>query len=437
MPSFIALLEQCAFPSIGHFTLDYKTTSSRGSVVAEFSESSLPLSLPGVYLQCSKLRTSQYPQLYRRNVWHIEPAFLDATIMGAFFGGNIQHYKEFVDYQARILENFRTYFFYCIHDENGHRIPRKTIREIREFQPLFQLFLGGFLECLQSFQSGSTIMRRTVSVNNLKIMKTLGDDHIPLVGTLDVMIFSHSDERIVDVCMSDSHIELKSPFGALYHSQSAKEIDQLIAETDCVSAMKADSSVSPSSGPTIGALTDLFSLNLIYHDESSSNSRAFYLTSPVVEPRSYIQQLLVLCMQSADVAKLTVSSMVSSIPFLEEERVEDEVEQGGGGGGKDGFDDADKIEEGTHQQHHQQQQQQQQQQQGGKEREAIKCWYSEDDENTDSTRSSTHVHPTIIYIKSDKEEELEEDFEFLRQFEMRRTGVTLTRSNLEALGALR
>jgi hypothetical protein len=199
--------------------------------------------------------------------------------------------------------------------------------------------------------------------------------------------------------------------------------------------MKADSSVSPSSGPTIGALTDLFSLNLIiYHDEKSSNSRAFYLTSPVVEARSYIQQLLVLCMQSADVARLAASSVSASIPLPEEEeeRVEDEVEEeGGGGGGKDdGFDDADKIEEGTHQQ------QQQQQQQGGKEREAIMCWYSEDD-ITDSTRSSTHVHPTIIYIKSDKEEELEEDFEFLRQFEMRRTGVTLTRSNLEALGAIR
>ena len=412
VPSFIAKIEECKFPSHRNFSLDYKNTSMDNSVAGSYSdESSFPLTSKAGYLYCSRFRTSRYPQLYRRKLWKIEPNLLDAMNLDEFFGGDDQLYGDFVDDQTRKLEKFRTFFYYYLYDVNGLRIKKETISEPGDFQPLFQLFFGGFLECLQSFHSDSRKVRRTVSVNTQELIKYVGDSQIPLTGSLDVMIFSHSDETTVDdVCMSDSHIELKSPFGALYHSQLADQaIDQLIAETDCVSAMKATAGAS---GPTIGALTDLFSLNLIY--QANSNGRDFYLTSPVVESRAYVQLLIVLCLRSAAVERLAAVSVMENLALPEEEERADD--EGGGDHGKEDFDDVDE-EKGTHPQQQQQQQQQ--------------------EKNTGSAPSYKKAKPIVMYIKDDKREELEEDFEFLRQYEMRRTGVTLTRANLAALGGLR
>ena len=436
VPSFIAKIEECKFPSHRNFSLDYKNTSMDNSVAGSYSdESSFPLTSQAGYLYCSRFRTSEYPQLYRRKLWTIEPKLLDAMNLDEFFGGDNQLYGDFVDDQTRKLEKFRTFFYYYLHDVNGLRIKKETMSEPGDFQPLFQLFFGGFLECLQSFRSDPRKVRRTISVNTLELMKTavVGDDQIPLTGSLDVMIFSNSGdcECIVNnVCMSDSHIELKCPFGALYNSQSDQAIDQLIAETDCVSAMKATTAGTASAGPTIGALTDLFSLNLIY--QANSNSREFYVTSPVIDSRAYIQQLIVLCLRSADVERLAALSVTDTLALPE--RVDDE----GGGVGeateggdhvKENVGDVDE-EKGAHQQ------QQHQQQQRGLKRE---CWGSEEKKDyTGSAPSFKKVaKPIVMYIKDDKREELEEDFEFLRQYEMRRTGVTLTRANLAALGGLR
>jgi len=413
LPSFIATIEECNFPSHCNFSLNYKSTL-RGSVPGSYSKSSLPLTKEG-YLNCSRFRATKYPHLYCRKLWKIEPTLVDAKNLEEFFCGDNQHYEDFVDDQTIKLEKFRTFFFFYLHDDNGVRKPKMEMSEPSTFQPLFQLFFSGFLECLQSFRNDPRKVRQTVSVNSLELTKHVGQ--FPLTGSTDVMIFSHIDDSIVDACMSDSHIELKSPFGALYHSQSAQAIDQLIAETDCVSAMKATVGAS---GPTIGALTDLFSLNLIF--QANSNSRDFYLTPPVVESRAYISQLIVLCLSIAAVEGLAASSLTENLALIVDE----------GEGVDHGKEDDVDEEKGINQQQQQQQQQQpqQQQQQEGWKRDALMCWGYEEEKNTGSA-----VKP--IVFKDDKREQLENEYEFLRQYEMRRTGVTLTRANLAAIGGLR
>ena len=108
----------------------------------------------------------------------------------------------------------------------------------------------------------------------------------------------------------------------MLQTQPEQHIDQLIVETACVSAMKAAAKASENGGtssnstaaPTVGALTDLFALHLIYQSNVG-----------FLEPRTYIQQLLVLCLESSAVRSLAdASSMAANETLLLEEDQESE-----------------------------------------------------------------------------------------------------------------
>ncbi len=107
----------------------------------------------------------------------------------------------------------------------------------------------------------------------------------------------------------------------MLQTQPEQHIDQLIAETACVSALKAAAKASENGGtssnstaaPTVGALTDLFALHLIYQSNVG-----------FLEPRTYIQQLLVLCLESSAVRSLADASMTANETLLLEEDQESE-----------------------------------------------------------------------------------------------------------------
>ena len=85
---------------------------------------------------------------------------------------------------------------------------KKSIPEVKAFQHLFQLSLGGFLKCLETV-TGSA--KRTTSVNSQMLTKAnIGAKSF--AGYLDAMIFPNSTLGDDDVCFSHSHFELKSPF---------------------------------------------------------------------------------------------------------------------------------------------------------------------------------------------------------------------------------
>ena len=410
--SFVNAVDACNFSSTIDPSVDYKRPV-RGSARARNSRS-LASSVHSSHqneIQCSKFRIHMLPLLYSKRKWDVEPLILHSAIL-ALFHGDEERCERFITDQSRKLEAFRTFFFFYIHDGDGVLQDSKSIPEVKIFQPLFQLFLGGFLKCLETDTNTS---KRTASVNSQKLTKAnIGEKSF--TGYLDVMIFpKHFLED--DVCMSHSHFELKSPFSSLCRSHAEKDIDQLIAETACVSAMKA--AINSTAAPTVGAITDLFAMHLIYQVDSKNTK--YYLTySGVLESRIYIQQLLVLCLESSAVSSLAAASVAEDeILILEEdqesEQNDPECEVG------DIDVDVDKG--------------QQQLPQGGLKGGMMSDGLKENANN--SNTSKAYREDCTISFNYEEEDDLADQLEFLRQYEMCRTGITLTRANLALLGGTR
>ena len=108
-------------------------------------------------------------------------------------------------------------------------------------------------------------------------------------------------------------------------SASASSLTQ--SETACVSAIKAAAKASENGGitssaptavPTVGALIDQFALHLIYQPDWEREENLYVSNLGVLEPRTYIQQLLVLCLESSAVCSLADASMAANeTPLLE------------------------------------------------------------------------------------------------------------------------
>ena len=244
-------------------------------------------------------------------------------------------------------------------------------------------------------------------------------------GYLDTMIFPNSTLGDDDVCLSHSHIELKSPFSSLLQTQPGQHVDQLIAETACVSAMKAAAKASENGGTssnstaarTVGALTDLFALHLIY--QSDWENKHYYISNfGFLEPRAYIQQLLVLCLESSAVCSLAAASVTVNDTLTLEDGQESEQNDS-----KCGQGDVDEA-------------QQQQPEGGGLKRGSTGDGWEGNAINNNAGRAY-HKHATISFKYEAYEDDIADQLEFLRQYEMRRMGVTLTRANLALLGGTR
>ena len=219
------------------------------------------------------------------------------------------------------------------------------------------------------------------------------------------------------------HIELKAPYGSLYHSNSQSSIDQLMAETDCISsAMRnADTAGVENRSTTLGALTDIFSIFLMYHDRRSSNREFLVTADSILDPLRYIKSLLTLCLSVDALAAITTTAAVvveNSLSATLSATGAGDGGEGHEGGGDD--DDAFGDHEGE---------------------DASEEEDGDDGRYKKAKQGSSHgekVGQDGVYEFNFKDEgeqeEWEEKMEFLRQCEMKRPGTTLTISNIIAHG---
>ena len=210
------------------------------------------------------------------------------------------------------------------------------------------------------------------------------------------------------------HIELKAPYKKLYHSKSYSSIDQLMAETDCISAMRnANTAGVENRTTTVGALTDIFSIYLMFHDRRSSNREFFVTADSSLDPFSYIKCLLTLCLSVDALAEITSTAVVVVEKSLSANLSALGAGDGGEGGHGDGDDDNESEEEDG----------------------------DDDGCHKKAKQGSSHGYKVgqdgvyeINFKDEDAQEEWEEKMEFLRQCEMQRLGTTLTISNIIAHG---
>ena len=139
----------CNFSTTFNTSIEYK--KPRGSVPVRGSSlaSSVHAFQPDE-IQCSRFRIKMLPHLYFKRKWNMEPALLNDTIL-VLFCGDEACCESFISDQAQKLEAFRVFFFcYGYGDEGDQQESKISIPEVNLFQPLFQLFLDGFLKCLET-----------------------------------------------------------------------------------------------------------------------------------------------------------------------------------------------------------------------------------------------------------------------------------------------
>ncbi len=362
-------------------------------------------------IDCSKFRQSNVSSgEYKLSPWTFNDVSVQSVIVNDLFGGDENLFATFVADQIISLELFRKYFF------NYGLFTGRSIDEEAVFQPIFQIFLKGFLDALRSADDAKyfeNFMANTDVIDTVVINKF--GRAVRLSGRTDVIIIQNpSNAQAIKPRNSICHIELKAPYKKLYHSNSQSSIDQLMAETDCISAMRnADTAGVENLTTTLGALTDIFSIYLMFHDRRSSN-REFFVTAGSLDPLSYIKRLLTLCLSVDALAEVTTTAAV-----VVEKSLSATLSAPGAGDSSERHDDDDDVfgDEGSEEED------------------------GDDGCHKKAKQGSSHGYKVgqdgiyeINFKDEDAQEKWEEKMEFLRQCEMQRLGTTLTISNIIAHG---
>ena len=162
----------------------------------------------------------------------------------------------------------------------------------------------------------------------------------------------------------------------------------------------------------------LFALHLIY--QSDWESKIFYISNlGVLEPRIYIQHLLVLFLESSALRRLADASVAANerVSLAEDQ----ESEQ------NDSACELGDVDETQQQQPHG----------GGLKRGSTGDGW-EGNTTSNNAGKAYRKHPAISFKYEEyDDDDIADDLEFLRQYEMRRAGVTLTQANLALLGGIR
>ncbi len=387
-----------------HYIEDYR--ANRSSREPNGGNTATGTRYQGGSLQCSAFRQIKMQQdEYKLSSWTIDPEPLQEIILKDLFDSDTKRFNTFIDDQINKLEQFRKYFFSYISITQG------AIDEETVFQPIFQIFLKGFLGALNQDEDARHLENLMANGDTFETYRTNKfGDVIRLSGRTDVTVYlssTLSKKPINSIC----HIELRSPYEKLHQSDSLSSIDQLMAETDCISSMRNLNSAVGRTTTTLGALTDMFSINLMYHNRRDNN-REFFATTKILEPRGYIRSLLTLCLSATAIATIT-----STVPEEAAAVVENSLSAALSGDVDDDGDDFYEYDGA-----------QDDRDNGGESRrKKAKRGSSHGEED------GMHIYE-INFNDEDERDAWENKLTFLRQCENRRQGVTLTIANIIAHG---
>jgi hypothetical protein len=240
--------------------------------------------------------------------------------------------KKFITDQSEVLQELRKLFYNCCfvrtseRNEQQFSLKQKHINELTFFQPIFQSFL-------ENFATGLSLSDEIVGAQSIVLDARIADE-LHLVGFTDLMIFEHTANTNASAVDCHSIVELKSPFGDLYRSGSAAAKDQLCGELTAVANLKLDmkkemvttkqenlfgeedsisnkknrfdcvqsnvfstlnKKIEETSFVIVGALTDLFCLNIMFCIQDNSNSKLkCYITSHILDAEDYLLHLILL-----------------------------------------------------------------------------------------------------------------------------------------------
>jgi hypothetical protein len=207
--------------------------------------------------------------------------------------------------------------------------------ETAEFQPIFIDFLASIVErCL----AGGVAL--SAQKNKLEGKLFIRDEsnietEKEVNGHTDVLVVRR-EESAADWTDSDTlkfHVELKSPFGALYQRSANAAKDQVVIETEIIVKMLAAEG-SGRCRRVFGALTDLFAIAIVVReaqgDDESHHQPITYISRRRVDPRGFLLRLLLLFCDLEDVTWRDLLSR--SMTLIDTAAAEDDDAEAGEGG---------------------------------------------------------------------------------------------------------
>ena len=248
---------------------------------------------------------------------------LAKLVCESLFNSDDEEMNNFVQDQSAILRELRKAFYFRYKAGN-------KFTETAEFQPIFIDFLGPIVErCL-----GGVAL--SAQKNKLEGKLFIGDDENRVTekevnGHTDVLVLRCKElaDDWTDSNVLKFHVELKSPFGALYQCSASAAKEQVVIETEIIAKML----LGDSSRRVLGALTDLFAIAIVVReaqrDEKSDDQPITYMSSRQLEPRAFLMRLLLLFCDLEDVAWRDLLSRSKTI--VDTAAVEDDNPEAGEG----------------------------------------------------------------------------------------------------------
>lgn len=230
---------------------------------------------------------------------------LDALLMSRLFDNNSASFETFVTAQVKNLDSLRG-FCYCYWDflkqrkafSNGNG--DETMDEEKMFQPLFASFLRQLVAKLPANANEG------IAVNEVNNVRLTSEVELIVKGVRKNTLSGYTDVAIADPggIISDvdhfrSIIELKPPFGGLWHSAGYQQKDQLLGE------MMAWKKMANERQTFVGALTDLFLISIMFHSRHRqtrtkkaqlTESADYYLCPSVSQSSTVVKWLMLLCL---------------------------------------------------------------------------------------------------------------------------------------------
>ncbi len=225
------------------------------------------VSVTVVRLNNEKLRTFLADRLFNGSVDELDQSLVDLT---------------------PVLNKLRSHFIYLREKDFGYTEPGF-------FQPLYTLFLERVASRIGRSTCNKTGSAFPLSVDAEVAQDNGNIDTVTITGKTDIVkipAFEDDDYDVIEFLM-----ELKPPFGALFHATSDGAKGQLVSQLLGLWEMSSENRTA-----TLGGLSDIFALMIFF--AYSDRRRVFNMTKSVASAQEYLLHLMLLFCSDHDIREL-------------------------------------------------------------------------------------------------------------------------------------
>ena len=214
---------------------------------------------------------------------------LRTFIADQLFNGSVDGLNDSLADLTPVLNKLRNLFIFLRKKSFGYTEPGF-------FQPVYTLFLERVASRIHRSTCNKTGSAFPLSVVNAAVVQDSGDiETVTITGKTDIVKIPAIGDDTYDVI--EFLMELKLPFGALYHATSDGAKGQLVSQLLGLWEMSSKNRTA-----TLGGLSDIFALVICF--AYSDRKRDFKMTKSVTSAQEYLLHLMLLFCSDRDIREL-------------------------------------------------------------------------------------------------------------------------------------